>query len=729
MNTDKAFRFNASTKATQSVKSTISTLQLPRLNRSHWLGLAIACVSSQVFAETAELGPLTVTAARGSDLERLDLSTTVISRQQIESAPQATVDQILNHIPGVFVPQASTFAVHPTASVVSLRGFGNSFGVKTLVMVDGIPINDGYFRTVDWTQIPKSRVERIEVIRGGGATSLWGNLALGGVINIVTKEPEAGHSTLDVAYGSRNTQNLSLSSGLVSTENFKLGLDVSTLRTDGYKSTPSRYRNADSSATSGFTNDAQLSAYFDPDNGDRYYIKALMHDKHSDGVTWDGGGNDWKKAELQAGASHLLSLGSLNANAWINRTWFGTRNGTPTGGYSLATPQAGRAYLSQDEDADYDSGGGSVFWALDLDRVRDIKVGLDLRDIRINNDRNHLLDAAGNQTSVFDTEGEHRFLGVFAQGTWTPEDVPLDVTLGLREDFWWARHGSINGTSSAGSLDQSLDDARFTHFDPRLGARYYFGNGFELHGALYRNFSAPGMNQMYRSYVSGSTYNQTNPSLEPETNFGKELGLDYKTDDLTLSATVFHNHLQNFIDYPNVCTGPIACAPLVAGTGLSGVTAVRQYQNVGDATLKGLELLGDYRFSDTLSFTGGFTRTMGYLTSSDAVSAPTHQQLGQLPSWVLTSGAIWNATDRLTLNLQVKRVPDYWYNTAHTVKNDATTQVDLGANYRLTKQVELYATAQNLGNKNYDDTGAQGPTTAPQLGQPRTVLGGFRFSF
>ena len=40
-------------------------------------------------------------------------------------------------------------------------------------MMDGVPINDPFFRTVDWTQISKNNIERVEVIRGGGATSLW----------------------------------------------------------------------------------------------------------------------------------------------------------------------------------------------------------------------------------------------------------------------------------------------------------------------------------------------------------------------------------------------------------------------------------------------------------------------------------------------------------------------------------------------------------------------------
>jgi len=74
-------------------------------------------------------------------------------------------------------------------------------------MVDGIPFNDPFFRTVDWARIPKNSIESLEVIRGGGATSLWGNLAMGGVVNIVTRPPQDDKLSVYADYGSYNTLN------------------------------------------------------------------------------------------------------------------------------------------------------------------------------------------------------------------------------------------------------------------------------------------------------------------------------------------------------------------------------------------------------------------------------------------------------------------------------------------------------------------------------------------
>src|SRR5258708_26751497 len=153
------------------------------------------------------LPPVTVSAGRGSDLEKLDVSTTVLTRAEVQPMPETGVDQIVNRIPGIWTFTVPTGQLHPTGQPVSIRGFGSSTTINTLVMVDGVPINDPYFRTVDWSRISKGSVERIEVIRGGGATSLWGNMAMGGGINIVTREPTRTGVAADVRYGSDHTAN------------------------------------------------------------------------------------------------------------------------------------------------------------------------------------------------------------------------------------------------------------------------------------------------------------------------------------------------------------------------------------------------------------------------------------------------------------------------------------------------------------------------------------------
>ncbi len=678
-------------------------------------------------AASTALPSVTVSASKGSTLDDMDLSTTSLSRKQVEQAPETTVDQIVNKIPGVYTPMVSTFALHPTSSIVSIRGFGNAFGTKTLVLVDGVPINDGYFRTVDWSLVPKGRVDQIEVIRGGGATSLWGNLAMGGVIDIITKEPQPGEKTLDVSYGSFNTRTADAAITLVSTPVLKVGLTASTYHTDGYNLTPEQYRNASNVATSGFANNVALSFYLTPDAASKYYLEIYDHDKHEDGLVYANAKNTWERYGLRAGATRKLDDGSsLNAYMWLDRTNFSTQNATQTGGYSLSTPTLGYSYVSQIEYSPYKTGGGSVYWQKDIGPIHDLKVGIDYRYLGVD-DQNNLYNVAGTNTSSFTAHGQHQFFGLFSQGTYRASSIPLDVTLGLRGDYWRASNASIVGQSLAGSLNQQLGNADKLTFNPRLGAKYYFDNGLDLRAAVYKDFSAPGMNQMYRSYVSGGTYNATNPNLVPETNVGEEIGWDLKRDTYNVSFTAFHNRVSNYIDYPTLCSTAASCAGFVAGTGLSSITSVRQYQNVGKATIMGAELFGDVKVLPTLTLKSGLTYTEAYLTESNSpATSPTHNQIGQIPHWVWTGGASWQALPALTLTAQVKAWTGYWYNTAHTVRNGGAAVIDLGASYHVNKTVELYGLIENLGGNLYYDTGAQGATTPPQLGQPFSIFGGIR---
>ncbi|PRE45404.1 TonB-dependent receptor plug domain-containing protein [Burkholderia multivorans] len=675
----------------------------------------------------ATLPSVTVSATKGSSLDQMDLSTSVLNRNQVSDAPATTVDQIVNKIPGVYTPQTSTFALHPTSSIVSIRGFGNAYGTKTLVLVDGIPINDGYFRTVDWSLVPKGQVESIQVIRGGGATSLWGNLAMGGVIDIITREPKAEEKSVDVMYGSFNTRSADTAITLFSTPVLTVGLNASTYHTDGYNQTPSQYRNASDVATSGFANNVSLSFYLTPDAASKYYLEIYDHEKHEDGVIYANANNSWEKYGFRAGGTHRFEDGSsLNAYVWLDRTNFATQNATQTGGYSLSTPTAGYSYVSQIESAPYKTGGGSVYWQKDIGPIHDLKVGMDYRYIGVD-DQNSLYSVTGANTSTFQAHGQHQFFGLFSQGTYRFDAVPLDVTLGLRGDYWRAGNASIAGQSLSGSLDQQLANSSKLTFNPRLGAKYYFDNGLDLRAAVYRDFSAPGMNQMYRSYVSGGTYNSTNPNLVPETNVGEEIGFDFKRDLYNVSFTAFHNRVHDFIDYPSLCSSAATCSGYIAGTGLSGITSVRQYRNVGTATIKGIELMGDVKVTPSISLTSGLTWTEAYLTESNFPAAsPTNSQIGQIPRWIWTGGVNWHPLSTVTLSAQVKAWPGYWYNTAHNVWNSGAAVVDLGASWHVSKTVELYGLIQNLGGHYYYDTGAQGTTTAPQLGQPFSVYGGIR---
>ena len=124
--------------------------------------------------------------------------TTVISPGQFASQFRTT-DDLLSKTPGVNIKRNGGLGQYST---VSIRG---SSSEQVLVLLDGIRLNTGEGGSVDFSTVPLDSIERIEVIRGGG-TTLYGSDAVGGVVNIVTKDP-AGRPELSGAftYGSLNT--------------------------------------------------------------------------------------------------------------------------------------------------------------------------------------------------------------------------------------------------------------------------------------------------------------------------------------------------------------------------------------------------------------------------------------------------------------------------------------------------------------------------------------------
>ncbi len=107
----------------------------------------------------------------------------VISGEDIRRSGATNIPDLLRMVPGMDVSQ-----INSNAWAVSVRGFNGQFSNKLLVLIDGRAVYTPLLGGVNWdTQnVPLEDIERIEVIRGPGAT-IWGANAVNGVINVVTK--------------------------------------------------------------------------------------------------------------------------------------------------------------------------------------------------------------------------------------------------------------------------------------------------------------------------------------------------------------------------------------------------------------------------------------------------------------------------------------------------------------------------------------------------------------
>src|SRR5664279_762743 len=148
------------------------------------------------------LPPIDVAASRlGGDIT--GASTTIISSEDLQRAPESTLQDILSREAGI---QTTSLygGVNGTGTSVDMRGFGVTAPSNVLVLVDGRRFNDSDLTGFDFSLIPRNSIDRIEITRGNSGAVLYGDGAVGGVINIVTKNGviQPNSARIESAFGS-----------------------------------------------------------------------------------------------------------------------------------------------------------------------------------------------------------------------------------------------------------------------------------------------------------------------------------------------------------------------------------------------------------------------------------------------------------------------------------------------------------------------------------------------
>jgi iron complex outermembrane receptor protein len=180
----------------------------------------------------ATLPEVVVTATRTvQKTERVPASITVITHEDIKNSNAGSITDLLISGEGIVV---RNLMGNGKNAQVDLRGYGETGPYNTLVLVDGRRVNAIDLSGVDWTQIPVDQVERIEIVRGTG-TVMYGDNAVGGVINIITKTPSEGFTAKSgVTFGSYGHKRLeaSASGGY---DRIATSINASYDTTDGYR--------------------------------------------------------------------------------------------------------------------------------------------------------------------------------------------------------------------------------------------------------------------------------------------------------------------------------------------------------------------------------------------------------------------------------------------------------------------------------------------------------------
>lgn len=205
------------------------------MNRSILLLPILGLATTYAAAEAPTMLDTLVVSATRSEQPSVPTpaSITVISEEEIAQSGARNVAELLKGRAGIQV--RDMFGDGSSGVVFDLRGFGATASSNTLVMVDGRRLNNGAdIAAPDISTISLKDVERIEIIQGSAGT-LFGNQAVGGVINIITRTPEAFHAEVNATVGSYDSQGVTASVSNRSANGLSYRLAAERRTSDNYR--------------------------------------------------------------------------------------------------------------------------------------------------------------------------------------------------------------------------------------------------------------------------------------------------------------------------------------------------------------------------------------------------------------------------------------------------------------------------------------------------------------
>lgn len=526
-----------------------------------------------------------VSASRQEELrEALNTRVDVVTRSRIdESGGHETVGEVLRELPGVVTRRGSETA---GAAGEQIQGIDSR---QVLVLLDGQPIVGarGIKRggVLNLDRQSTARLDRVEVVKGA-ASALYGSEAMGGVINLITREPSA---PLDV--------NVSLSGGnlgVIGTRvdgGFKRGrtsgiFSAERHQHDGFDLTPSTFD----------TTGAPFR---------RYDGLAKVEHRLTDSLALKAVVTGYRNV---TGGRSVGELGpqeddvrdrTITAN--LSARWFGGGTAVEARTYVSDFEEHADAWLAPPRSMPAPAASlEQRFQKVDLTLTRPLGA-------------RHLLQS-GVEWTRDHYEGTNRI---------------RDEDTGHKADslVGWLQHRWSAGprlTTTVGARVDGRSDFEAA-FSPKVAANYRVSEGLRARASYGRGFRAPDLGQLFYRFLSPSNFYQVigNPNLDPEYADSWQIGGDYTFAQrrVRVGVNAFHNDIRDLIESVNVGFAATAAqlAQLLEREGLDPSfrpalgRPLLTYRNVIDAETRGIEVDSEAALTTSVSVGGAYT----YLEARD----------------------------------------------------------------------------------------------------------------
>ena len=625
-----------------------------------------------------------VTASRGAARLATPEATTVVTSAELLASAAGSLDDVLRNTPGFSLFRRSSSRVsNPTTQGVTLRGVSGSGASRTLVLADGLPLNDPFGSWVYWNRIPQAAVERVEVVRGA-AGDLYGADALGGVVQVLTFQPGR---TRFRAMGEAGSHDTARFSGFGGTQRGPWNVDAAGewLRTDGVVTVGEEVRGlvdvrADSDYTTGFLGGGV--------NQGAWHASArlsLYAEERGNGTPRTVNTTDWTQASGEA-------AGSVGDGAWQARASVGTQTYDQTFSAVLAGRATERLTFEQSIPSSFSTGAAQwtkgtskTVWLLGVEAKRTESTVEELR-----------YSVAGVQSGPFLLGGTEQSGAMFARVSVIPVER-LTLTMGMRGDFWQST-----------PLDAALATHSASFFSPRAAAAWTLSPAASVHASVYRAHRTPTLNELHRGFSVGNAVTNPNPELDPEQLTGMDGGILWSWHGVSARATGFWNELDGAVT--NVTTSIV------------GTQITRQRQNTDTVRARGIELDGDVRVHQRwmLGALAGFTRSR--FVDAPAQPAIEGKRVPQVPSYQFGSTITYVDPRGFTGSLQTRRLGVQYDDDLNLFALESFSLMDMSASQAVRRGLSVFAAVENVLDADYD----VGRTPIRTIGWPRTVRVGVR---
>jgi len=694
-------------------------------------------VTTAFASETiASLEEIVVTATRTEkEIETAPGSVSVITKDDMEKRNIKTVDEALNTVSGVFDRRGK--GLMDTMSAITLRGIPEQ--KRTLILIDGIALNDPYSGGLRSGGMAVEDVERIEVVKGP-FSSLYGGYAMGGVVNIITKMPEEREFTFKSGYGSSwdrgdaldDFRKFYLSYGDRLKDKLSLFLSYGYKATNGY---PADFNVQSSKPTAGITG----WSYTTDNQGNTRY---LIGDR-GDNRWWDD--NITVKAGYDFSKTSKINLSFIRTryeynyddphtylrNATGNEVWsygsmkessfFSGSGGRVQNLYNLSyetefsfvktklsfgfVDQEKSWYVTSDPIAATRSGGAGkvsetpsencnvdIQFTLPLFERHILTFGGSFRhgeaDTKEHNLKNWK-DEDSKTTLAYQSKGKDRTYALFVQDEIMILDN-LTAYIGFRHDWWETYDGYVNQIGTTG-YPKNYDSRDASSFSPKAAIVYKPFEKTTLRTSAGKAFRPPTVYELYRTWTSSSgVIYAGNPDLKSETTTSWDIGIEQGLwKDAKVKTAYFENYMEDLI-YRKTDSSDF-----------------QELINAGKAESKGVEIEAEQRFDKWLRLFANFTYTNAMIKENKAKPSTAGKKLTDVPERMFNIGGEFER-GQFSASLTGRYAGKRYSNDENkdTVNNVYTSYdpyftADAKISYKLTKFAAVSFSVDNIFDKEY----------------------------